>query len=76
VNQVIRRWTFEGNRTIVLVDPGLPEPPPEPAPGLSFRDQLLAHLSPEPNQFGTRLKTIRATAAKALPILFPENAPK
>ncbi|HEX6602584.1 MAG TPA: SIR2 family protein [Solirubrobacterales bacterium] len=70
VNQAIRRWTFGGfGHTLELVDPCLPEQLPAPAPDLSFRDQLLAHLEPSDGASGTRLELIRSSAKDALPRL-------
>jgi hypothetical protein len=71
VNQVIRRWTFEGqNRRIVVVDPGFPEHcSADGAP--TFQDQLLLHLNSPEDHLGTRLEVRRSGAEAALPALFP-----
>jgi len=73
VNQVIRRWTFEGaGRTIMVIDPEFPEPPAADVADASFRNQLLFYLDGSEGQgYGTRLEVNREETADALKRLFP-----
>ena len=71
VNQISRRWTFDGwGPEIIVVDPGFPRHP-TPAGDATFRDQLLSHLDPPQERWGTSLEIIRESAREALPALFP-----
>ncbi|HST68099.1 MAG TPA: SIR2 family protein [Solirubrobacterales bacterium] len=72
VNQVVRRWTFDGaGRKIVIVDPGFPRHPARDGADAPFRDQLLSHLGAPRENRGTSLEVIRKDAREALPTLFP-----
>lgn len=73
VNQVIRRWTFEGRgREIVLVDPRLPTSRPRRAANMPFREALLSYLGGTSTGAdpGTRLRLVREPASLALQTLF------
>jgi NAD-dependent SIR2 family protein deacetylase len=71
INEAIRHWLAEDYaRTIVLVDPKLPE---QLAPG-DFRAELSGHLIPFENAeptFSPRLEVLQVKASDALPQLFP-----
>ena len=71
INEAIRHWLAEDyGRTIVLVDPNLPERPARD----DFRAELAGRLIPFANAeptFSPRLEVMEVKASEALPNLFP-----